>query len=37
MYLADVLARLVAGHSINELDQLLTWCSAAAHQTKRAA
>jgi transposase len=36
-YLADVFARLVAGHSINQLDQLLPWCWAAAHQTQRAA
>ena len=36
-YLADVFARLVAGHSINELDQLLPWSWAATHATRRAA
>jgi transposase len=36
-YLADVFARLVAGHSINQLHQLLPWSWAAAHQTRRAA
>jgi transposase len=36
-YLADVFARLVAGHPINRLDDLLPWCWAAAHQTRRAA
>jgi hypothetical protein len=36
-YLADVFTRLVAGHSINQLDQLLPWCWAAARQTRRAA
>jgi transposase len=36
-YLADVFARLVVGHSINELDQLLPWSWAATHATRRAA
>ena len=36
-YLTDLLARLVAGHSISELEQLLPWCWAAAHQARRAA
>jgi len=36
-YLADVFARLVAGHPINSLYELLPWTWAAAHQTRRAA
>jgi len=37
VYLADVFARLVAGHPINRLDELLPWNWAAAHQAQRAA
>jgi transposase len=36
-YLADVLARLVAGHPINRLDELLPWRWAAAQSAQRAA
>lgn len=36
-YLADVFARLVVGHSINHLDELLPWNWAAAHRDQRAA
>jgi transposase len=36
-YLADILARLVEGHPINRLDELLPWNWAAAHQARRAA
>jgi len=36
-YLADIFARLVEGHPINRLDELLPWNWAAAHQAKRAA
>jgi transposase len=36
-YLADVFARLVAGHTINRLDELLPWNWAAVHQAQRAA
>jgi transposase len=36
-YLADVFSRLVAGHTINRLDQLLPWHWAAAHRAQRAA
>lgn len=35
-YLADVFARLAAGHSINELDQLLPWRWAAARPRRAA-
>jgi transposase len=36
-YLADIFARLVEGHPINRLDELLPWNWAPAHQAKRAA
>jgi len=36
-YLADVFARLVAGHPANRLNELLPWNWAAAHQDRRAA
>ncbi len=36
-YLADVFTRLVAGHPINRLDELLPWRWADARQPKRAA
>lgn len=36
-YLANVFARLVAGHSISRLDELLPWNWATAHQAQRAA
>ena len=36
-YLADIFARLVEGHPINRLDELLPWNWAAAHQARRAA
>ena len=36
-YLADIFARLVEGHPINRLDELLPWTWAAAHQDRRAA
>jgi len=36
-YLADVFGRLVVGHSINELGQLLPWSWAATRATRRAA
>jgi hypothetical protein len=36
-YLADIFARLVEGHPINRLDELLPWNRAAAHQARRAA
>ena len=36
-YLTDVFARLVAGHSISELEQVLPWCWTATDQAKRAA
>ena len=36
-YLADIFARLVAGHSVNRLDELLPWCWAQSHQAQRAA
>jgi transposase len=35
-YLADILARLVAGHPINRIGELLPWVWAAARQTQRA-
>jgi len=35
-YLADVLARLAAGHPINRIDELLPWAWVAARQTQRA-
>jgi transposase len=36
-YLADIFARLVEGHPINRLDELLPWNWAAARQARRAA
>ncbi|MFI5023056.1 MAG: IS66 family transposase [Alphaproteobacteria bacterium] len=36
-YLADIFARLVAGHSVKRLDELLPWYWAQSHQTQRAA
>jgi transposase len=36
-YLADVFARLVAGHPVNRLDELLPWRWAQARQAQRAA
>jgi transposase len=36
-YLADVFTRLVEGHPVNRLDELLPWSWAAAHSTRRAA
>ena len=36
-YLADIFARLVEGHPINRIDELLPWNWAAAHQAQRAA
>ena len=36
-YLADVFARLVAGHPINRIEDLLPWRWAAAQQAQRAA
>jgi transposase len=36
-YLADVFTRLVSGHAINRLDELLPWNWAAARDTQRAA
>jgi transposase len=36
-YLADVFTRLVAGHLINRVDELLPWVWAADHQDQRAA
>jgi transposase len=36
-YLADVFTRLVEGHPINRLDELLPWNWAAAHKAQRAA
>jgi hypothetical protein len=36
-YLADIFARLVAGHPVNRLDELLPWHWAKDHQTQRAA
>ena len=36
-YLADIFARLVEGHPINRLDELLPWNWAEAHQAQRAA
>jgi transposase len=36
-YLADIFARLVEGHQINRLDDLLPWNWAAVHQDRRAA
>lgn len=36
-YLADVFDRLVVGHPINRIDELLPWRWAEAHQTRRAA
>jgi transposase len=36
-YLADIFARLVAGHPVTRLDELLPWNWAAAQQAQRAA
>ena len=36
-YLADIFARLVEGHPINRIDELLPWNWAAARQARRAA
>jgi len=36
-YFADLFTRLVAGHSINQLDPMLPWTWATAQQTRRAA
>ena len=36
-YLADIFTRLIEGHPINRLDELLPWNWAAAHQDQRAA
>ena len=35
-YLADIFARLAAGHPINRIDELLPWTWAAERQTQRA-
>lgn len=36
-YLADVFTRLVVGHPVNRLDEMLPWNWAATHPTRRAA
>jgi hypothetical protein len=36
-YLADVFARLIGGHPVNRIDELLPWRWAQARQVKRAA